>query len=83
MIGRIAIDNIAIAHAKSVKAIVVDITETGHHVHQGVDRNSKIKRSDEDKKYNLVYYNQYDKYRAALNNADIVYHNDSHQYSFK
>ena len=83
MIGRIAIDNIAIAHAKSVKAIVVDITETGHHVHQGVDRNSKIKRSDEDKKYNLVYYNQYTKYKGALNNADIVYHNNSHLYSFK
>ena len=35
MIGRIAIDNIAIAHAKNNRMIVVDITNTGKHIHQG------------------------------------------------
>ena len=36
VIGRMAIDNIAIAHAKNNRMIVVDITNTGKHIHQGV-----------------------------------------------
>lgn len=61
----------------------MDITQTGHHIHQGIDRYSKYKRSEEDKKYNLVYFNKFTKYRGALNNADIVYRNDSNTYVMK
>ena len=62
MIGRIAIDNIAIAHAKNNRMIVVDITNTGKHIHQGVDRFSRFKR-------------EYKYYTNAISNTDFIFNN--------
>lgn len=83
VIGRIAIDNIIVAHAKKEKAIVVDITDTGHHVHQGIDRYSRHKRFEEDKGYNMNYFKQYKRFQAVLNNADVVYNSTFEKYLFK
>lgn len=83
MIGRIAIDNIAIAHAKNIRGVVVDITQTGHHVHEGIDRNTNHKREEEDRKYNMVYFRRFTKYTAALNNADMVYNNNTNTFMTK
>ena len=62
---------------------MVDITQTGHHIHQGVDRYSSRKREETDKNYNLVYFNQFNRYKGALNNADMIYNNDTRGYETK
>ena len=83
VIGRIAIDNIAIAHAKKIKGVVVDITQTGHHVHEGIDRFSKHQRKEGDRKYNLVFFRRFTWYTGALNNADMVYNNSTKTFMTK
>ena len=75
MIGRIAIDNIAIAHAKNNRMIVVDITNTGKHIHQGVDRFSRFKREEKDMKYNIQFYKRYKYYTSIMSNADFIFNN--------
>ena len=83
VIGRIAIDNIIVAHAKKERALVVDITDTGHHIHQGLDRNLDINRLEEDKEYNMYYFSQYKRFRAVLNHADVLYNSTSNTFAFK
>ncbi len=75
VIGRMAIDNIAIAHAKNNRMIVVDITNTGKHIHQGVDRFSRFKREEKDMKYNIQFYKRYKYYTSVMSNADFIFNN--------
>ena len=70
-----AIDNIAIAHAKNNRMIVVDITNTGKHIHRGVDRFSRFKREEKDMKYNIQFYKRYKYYTSVMSNADFIFNN--------
>ena len=75
VIGRIGIDNVVVAYAKNEHMILVDITDTGNHIHQGTDRFSRHKRAEDDTKYNLPILRRYKFYTSVMNNADFVYDN--------
>lgn len=71
VIGRIAIDNIAVAEAKKRNMTVVDITKTGHHIHQGIDNNRLKNISHDDKLYNIQFLRKYINHTKVLYNADF------------
>lgn len=77
MIGRRGIDNTIVCHAKAMKALVVDITGTGHHIHQGVDGFYSIRRAIRDKDYNMPIFKRYRKFTNVLYHADYVFGVDS------
>lgn len=62
---------------------MVDITDSGRHIHQGLDKNLDIDRLPEDKEYNIYYLNQYKRFRAVLNHADVMYNGTTNAFTFK
>ena len=75
VIGRIGIDNVVVEYVKNNHMVLADITNTGKHIHQGVDRFSRFKRSQEDRNYNIPIHKQYKWYTSVMNSADFYYDN--------
>ena len=65
------------AHAKNNQMIVVDITDTGKHIHQGTEQFSRFKREERDKNYNIQFYKRYKFYTSVMNNADFIFNNST------